>query len=162
MKLEIERKFLVQRDALPPLLRGAHIRQGYISRRPVVRVRQVSTPVAGPSGPTEHWVKTAWLTIKGKGKVSRPEYEYEIPYEDSKDLMTLCEYTIEKVRYLITHVGKVWEVDQFVGPHLGLWLAEIELSSVDEEFQKPVWASTEVSEDPRYTNASLAERGWYP
>jgi adenylate cyclase len=33
---------------------------------------------------------------------------------------------------------------------------EIELSRPDELFPKPAWLGKEVSDDPRYTNVSLA------
>lgn len=149
---EIERKFLVRRNRLPPLSEGASILQGYLSRKPTVRVR-IATKVGLEQG---------WLTVKGKGAILRPEYEYEIPPAEARAMLSMCLFTLEKVRYEIPHAGHTWEVDSFLGPHKGLWLAEIELESIDEKVALPEWVSTEVSEDPRYTNAALAESGRVP
>ena len=49
----------------------------------------------------------------------------------------------------------VWEVDEFLGENAGLVVAEIELGSVDEPFEKPEWIGDEVSGDPRYYNSNL-------
>lgn len=62
---------------------------------------------------------------------------------------------IEKNRYRITYRGSLWEVDEFFGDNQGLVLAEIELSSEDQPFDKPDWIGPEVTGDPRYYNASL-------
>jgi len=150
---EIERKFLVRKSRLPDLGTGARITQGYLSRKPAVRIR-----IATKAG-----VEAAWITIKGKGSVMRPEYEYEIPVEDARGLMSMCQYTpIEKIRYEVDHGGKTWEIDEFLGPHKGLWVTEIELSGMLEKFPLPPWAGEEVSSDPRYTNAALCEAGKIP
>ena len=53
--------------------------------------------------------------------------------------------------------GKTWEVDVFEGENEGLVMAEIELSSEDEEFTLPEWAVEEVTGDKRYYNAYLAK-----
>ena len=69
----------------------------------------------------------------------------------------LCEGRIvEKTRYRVPHEGLVWEIDEFHGPHDGLVLAEIELESEDQAFEKPDWAGKEVTGDHRYYNAWLA------
>ena len=44
----------------------------------------------------------------------------------------------------------------FSGDNEGLIVAEIELKSEIEEFEKPDWVTTEVTYDGRYTNASLS------
>ena len=62
---------------------------------------------------------------------------------------------IEKTRYTLPWVGKVWTIDVFSGENEGLVLAEVELSSQDEVVEKPPWAGVEVSDDPRYYNANL-------
>ncbi len=66
---------------------------------------------------------------------------------------------ITKNRYVIFNQGHRWEIDEFLGNLAGLWLAEVELTSEFEEFQIPPWVRQEVTEDPRYTNASLAKHG---
>ena len=64
---------------------------------------------------------------------------------------------IEKTRYLVEHVGHVWEVDVFTGDNEGLVVAEIELDAADESFALPDWAGEEVSHDPRYYNVCLVK-----
>ena len=102
----------------------------------------------------------AKLTIKGANQgISRVEYEYAIPTDDADAMLrALCEQpTIAKTRYVVEHAGKRWEVDVFAGDNAGLVIAELELASEDEAFDKPAWIAGEVSDDPRYYNANLVK-----
>jgi adenylate cyclase len=63
---------------------------------------------------------------------------------------------VDKVRHLIRVDGHLWELDVFAGENAGLVMAEIELESEGEAFERPDWLGDDVSEDPRYYNASLA------
>lgn len=149
--IEIERKFLVTSTAFLDEFRAKNrIIQGYLSSVPerTVRVR-----VKGDKG---------YLTIKGKSSnsgMSRMEWEKEITLEDAKQLLQLCEAgVIDKIRYEIT-VGKhLYEVDVFSGENGGLILAEIELESEKEAFEKPSWLGIEVTNDNRYYNAYLSQK----
>ncbi len=146
MAIEIERKFLVKDNSWKEGATGKVYRQGYLSREKgsTVRVRRVE--------------EKAFLTVKGAGDgLSRPEYEYEIPVTDGQELLdTLCQQPlIEKIRYLVHHGGMVWEVDEFLGENSGLVVAEIELTSPEQSFEKPPWLGVEVTGDPRYYNSSL-------
>ena len=146
MGVEIERKFLLQGDAWRGLGQAVLLRQGYLSsaRERVVRVR-----IEG---------EQAMLTIKGANVgATRGEWEYPIPLADAVELLDgLCEQPlIEKVRHRIEHAGMVWEVDEFLGANAGLMVAEIELASEDQPFEKPDWIGAEVSGDARYYNANL-------
>lgn len=145
MAVEIERKFLVVGDAWRVAATGRPYRQGYLCNRAgcTVRVR-----IGG---------NDAWLTIKGETVgMARPEFEYPIPLTDAGELLALCQQPlIEKVRYRIEHAGQVWEVDEFAGDNAGLVLAEIELLSADQSLELPDWVGEEVTQDPRYYNASL-------
>jgi adenylate cyclase len=146
--LEIERKFLVDKEKWSLLAKpeGISYIQGYLSidDDKVVRVR-----VAGDKG---------FLTIKGKSEtVSHPEYEYPIPADDARVLIQLYTTTrIEKVRTQIPEGNHVWEVDEFHGDNEGLLMAEIELESVDDIFDRPDWVGKEVTGDKRYYNAWLS------
>jgi len=145
MPKEIEHKFLVRPELLPrPLAAGRRIVQGFLSVRPVVRVRLVSTGRK----------RTGFLTIKGAGLRERDEFEYAIPPADVRRLLKLCEgRLVFKTR---RRFGR-WEVDQFHGRHAGLWLAECELPSTRSRLPPlPVWLGREVTADSRYSNASLA------
>ncbi len=147
MYTEIERKFLVLGDAWRPLASSVHFCQGYIYSSPQSFVR-VRTENDG-----------AVLTIKGpKSGIGRPEFEYAIPFEDAEELLEHLAHKplIYKTRHNITLGKHTWEVDEFRGDNAGLIVAEIELQSEEEIFEKPPWIGEEVTFDPRYRNAALA------
>ena len=146
MGIEIERKFLLTSTSWKELAPGTSYRQGYLNstKERTVRVRTIDDK--------------GFLTIKGLSiGATRVEYEYEIPVADAEHLLDdLCEKPlIEKNRYKIAHGGFVWEVDEFFGENKGLIVAEIELESEDQSFDKPEWVGEEVTGDPRYFNSSL-------
>ncbi|MCX6269189.1 MAG: CYTH domain-containing protein [Bacteroidetes bacterium] len=146
--LEIERKFLVDKDkwSITSKPDGTSYIQGYLSidDEKTVRVR-----VAGNSG---------FLTIKGKSEtICHPEYEYAIPADDALELIRRYALSaVEKVRTRISFKNHVWEVDEFHGNNEGLLMAEIELESPEEVFEKPEWLREEVTGDPRYYNSRLS------
>ena len=149
MGKEIERKFLVRGDSWRAGAHGKRYRQGYLS---TVKERTVRVRVAGDQG---------YVTIKGITiGDTRPEYEYEIPLADANEMIDkLCERPfIEKTRYRIPQGEVVFEVDEFEGVNHGLIVAEVELKSEDEKFDKPGWLGDEVSNDPRYFNANLVAK----
>jgi adenylate cyclase len=89
--------------------------------------------------------------------IFRQEFEYPIPIEEARELLELfCSSTVYKKRYKVSCAGKTWEIDVFEQDNSGLVVAEIELNSVDEEFQLPSWIGDEVSTDTRYYNTELA------
>jgi CYTH domain-containing protein len=145
MGIEIERKFLVRGRPWQEGT-GVWICQGYLSRADDVTVR---VRVAGGQG---------FLTIKGPSQGwSRSEFEYSIPAAEARELLALCGTSVlEKRRYLIGHHDDRWEVDEFLGRHAGLVLAEIELAHESQDFARPAWLGDEVSDDPRYRNSALA------
>jgi len=148
MAQEIERKFLVDHKKWEQVEKptGIPYRQGYMLRndKQTIRVR-VSD-------------KKAHLNFKSKvSGLSRDEYEYEIPLQDGLEILnTFTTSGTEKMRYEIPFKGKTWEVDVFSGDNAGLIVAEIELTSEDEQFEKPDWVTKEVTWNGRYTNASLS------
>ena len=147
MSLEIERKFLVRATAVLNGLTGERMSQAYLGNSDVtVRVRMTR----------EH----AWLTIKGPTMgIARKEFEYAIPLQDAVELSSLATLpVIDKTRYRIPDGAHVFEVDVFHGANAPLVVAEVELSSVDEDFAHPPWLGAEISDDPRYRNSELAKR----
>jgi adenylate cyclase len=149
MGTEIERKFLVVGDAWRSLAEGTHYRQGYLSS---VKERTVRVRKAGDTGT---------LTIKGVSMgATRPEYEYEIPADEAHEMIDhLCETPIiEKNRYRIPHGDVTWEIDEFLGVNKGLVVAEVELDSEDQTFERPDWIGQEVTANPKYLNANLVAR----
>ena len=148
MGYEIERKFLVSGDFKSDAFRSYPVRQGYLSLTgvSVVRVR-----VKG---------EQAFITVKSalvEGKITRHEWEYEIPVEDALEMLALCgEGVIDKTRYLVK-VGKhLFEVDEFHEGNEGLLIAEVELERADELFEKPSWLGEEVTGNVRYYNSFLS------
>ena len=154
MGVEIERKFLLTGEAWRTLGQPVLLRQGYLSSDPerTVRVR-----IEGEQGT---------LTIKGLSVgATRGEWEYPIAVEDAAELLDrLCQQPIiEKYRRRIDFAGNVWEVDEFLGANAGLVVAEIELASEQQAFDKPDWIGEEVTYDRRYFNSSLIRHpfsGW--
>jgi adenylate cyclase len=145
--IEIERKFLVQ-PGWVPAVPGESCVQAYLAFGPPVSVR-----VRIMGGTAKLNIKTSTLSI------ARHEYEYEIPVADARELLnTSCRSAaVEKTRYCVDYGGKTWEVDVFEGANAGLTVAEIELESEDESFDRPPWLAEEVSGDPRYLNSSLSQ-----
>jgi adenylate cyclase len=151
--LEIERKFLVVSDVFKTLAFAQNaIAQGYLNSNPdrTVRVR-----IKGEKG---------FITIKGKGNESgttRFEWEKEIPKQEALQLLQLCEKgKIEKTRFEVKVDKHTYEVDVFHGDNQGLVIAEIELSTEAEIFEKPHWLGQEVTGDERYYNAYLSQNSF--
>lgn len=154
--IERERRFLV--EALPERLDDddvVELSQGYLAtgERGSMRVRD-----AGTEGCT--------FTFKaGRGAertelewpITRHEFDAAWPYTDGR--------RIEKQRYRIPHVSggaaHVIELDVFGGDLEGLVIAEVEFGSSDAlaAFEPAEWFGLEVTDDGRYSNASLALHG---
>ncbi|HIZ32087.1 MAG TPA: CYTH domain-containing protein [Candidatus Bacteroides merdigallinarum] len=149
MAQEIERKFLVTGDYRSSATSSSHIAQGYIcsDRGRTVRVR-----IRDDRG---------YLTIKGPSAdngLSRYEWEQEISLEDARDLAKLCQgQFIDKTRYMVPFAGHTFEVDEFHGDNEGLVMAEVELSTPDEPFERPAFLGKEVTGDRRYYNSQLMQ-----
>jgi CYTH domain-containing protein len=148
MAQEIERKFLVKDDSFKELAFSfSCIAQGYICS---TRGRTVRVRIRDDKG---------YLTIKGpagENGLSRYEWEKELPLAEAQELMKLCEPgMIDKVRYLVQCGKHVYEVDEFYGDNEGLVVAEIELSSEDESFEKPDFIGEEVTGVVKYYNSFL-------
>lgn len=147
MPREIERKFLVTGEYKSQAFAHSRIVQGYICS---ARGRTVRVRLRDGRG---------YLTIKGASDaagMSRYEWEKEISREEAEELMTLCEEgVIDKTRYLVRSGSHVFEVDEFYGDNEGLVMAEVELASEDEPFDRPAFIGREVTGDVRYYNSQL-------
>ena len=137
MGQEIERKYLVDHNKWQQIDKptGQLYRQGYLLTDPIktIRVRQTT--------------EKGFLTIKGLSiGATRPEYEYEIPFDEAKELLDNFSISeLSKIRYKIIVDNKIWEVDEFLGDNRGLIVAEIELTSEDENFSISEWVDREVT-----------------
>lgn len=146
MGTEIERKFLVKDTSWGSPLKSLSIIQGYF-------------PTSGFSLRVRIQEDKAFITLKKtKSKISRHEFEYEIPVRDAREIIGIfCSgHIVEKTRHIVEYTGFKWEVDVFQGDNDGLIVAELELESEDEAFKKPSWLGDEVTHDTRYLNAYLA------
>jgi CYTH domain-containing protein len=154
MKIEIERRYLVNKAKIQPLLqnlKGIEIIQGCLSTaqdRLVMSVRKTS--------------KANQLRIKSpkvNGVGTELELEVNLGEADSLLKMVLG-HPIEKDRYKLNGTdGLEWVVDVFKGHLDGLVIAEIELDSADQVFEKPEWLEEEITENKSYNNSKLALEG---
>ena len=148
--IEIERKFLVTSDSYKKeAFSQKRIIQGYLNSDPerTVRIRIKENQ--------------AFLTVKGISNttgMSRFEWEKEIPVDEAEKLLLLCEKgVIDKSRFEVKSGAHTYEVDEFYGENEGLVMAEIELQSETEYFEKPNWLGKEVTNDKRYYNSYISK-----
>jgi adenylate cyclase len=154
--IEIERKFLLKNNNwLEQVSHSTKIRQAYFAHgaspdqpaKASLRVR-----IDGEKANIN--IKSATLNMK------RMEYEYPVPVAEATEMLDqLCEQPqIDKTRYRIKSGQHTWEIDEFYGDNQGLIVAEIELTSEDEHFEKPDWLGEEVTDDVRYYNVNLIKQ----
>jgi CYTH domain-containing protein len=150
MSIEIERKFLVLNDSFKSEnYKKSYIKQGFLNsnKNRVVRIRILDD--------------TGFITVKGissKDGTSRFEWERKILLKEAQKLLTLCEEgIIEKNRYFIKVDNFIYEIDVFEGENKGLTVAEIELNTVFEKFEKPHWIGKEVTGLTKYYNSELSK-----
>lgn len=149
--LEIERKFNVKSTTFLANTKESYkITQGYLNtdKNRTVRVR-----IKGNKG---------FITVKGLSSadgLSRFEWEKEISFKDAEALLLLCEdFVIDKTRYIIPFDDVFFEVDVFEGANKGLIIAEVELETEDQYFEKPDWLGDELTGDERFYNAYLSNK----
>ncbi|MEO1030751.1 MAG: CYTH domain-containing protein [Bacteroidota bacterium] len=147
---EIERKFLVTSQLFKKEASNSYvIKQGFLNTHEerTVRIRLKND--------------TGYITVKGKSSkdgLTRFEWEKEISKEEAESLLALCERPIiDKIRYEIKFGHHMFEVDEFFSDNTGLIIAEIELQSKDEVFEKPEWLGKEVTGDIKYYNSQLSK-----
>lgn len=149
MATEIEHKYLVtDKSYRVKADKVIHIKQGYLSRdkNRTVRVRTTDNQ--------------AFITIKGAGNgISRPEYEFEIPYADGISLLDMClPVIIEKTRHIVMDNGNKWEIDEYHGVHAGLVTAEIEIPNEEYTYPLPPFIGQDVTGNQKYSNAYLSQQ----
>ena len=155
--MEIERKWRMA--AFPEgisTLPHTEIEQGYLCRKPVVRVRRDG--------------EEYYLTYKSAGLMIREEYNLPLTAEAYAHLIGKADgRLIQKKRYRkpLPAAGAegarelTAEIDVFHGELSGLLLLEVEFDSEEAArgFTAPDWFGTEVTGDPAYSNAVLSEAG---
>ena len=149
MPVEIERKFLVDNDDWRIAInQTTHLMDGLIA---LTNGRKVRVRV---------YPDRATLTVKGRRKKSsRDEYEYLIPRPDALEMLSkLCGgNVVEKTRHTLLHGPDEWVVDVYHGLLDGIVLAEIELKSVADVFDRPQWLGREVTEDEDYRKINMVK-----
>jgi CHAD domain-containing protein/CYTH domain-containing protein len=152
LPMEIERKYLLR--MAPAILDGrpfAKIDQGYLPGEHLhERVRRKVTDTG-----TVHL-----RTIKLGAGVARIEVEETCEARVFERLWSLTRgRRVRKHRYAIAEGELVWEIDVFVDREL--WLAEVELPSIDRAVEIPAWLAPyvirEVTDDPAFLNLTLAK-----
>ena len=145
--MEIERKFLIKqipKDCTSFPCR--QIEQAYLNTDPVVRVRRDN--------------EDYYLTYKGKGLLSREEYNLPLTKDAYLHLKPKADgLVISKTRYLIPEKNRLTiELDVFHQEYEGLLLAEVEFSSQEEaeSYCPPDWFGEDVTFSVRYHNSTLS------
>lgn len=161
--MEIERKFTVKK--LPDSLSQYPCRiieQAYLNTDPVVRIRRQDNDY--------------YLTYKGKGLLSREEYNLplnELSYFHLRDKAD--GNVISKKRYVIPiehptfvsdckenvdQISLCVELDIFDEPFAPLVIAEVEFPSEEtaNAFVPLDWFDQDVTHDPAYHNSNLSRR----
>ena len=148
--MEIERKFLIKQ--IPEGCTSfpcRQIEQAYLNTDPVVRVRRDNDDY--------------YLTYKGKGLLSREEYNLPLNKEAYEHLLAKADGIIlTKKRYMIPVPGNdhlTIELDVFEGHYDGLILAEVEFASEEEakEFNPPAGFGEDVTFSGEYHNSRLSK-----
>ena len=155
--MEIERQFLVKREAVLPPLTGVPstlLRQGYVSFVPEIRVRV--------------WDEARFiLTIKSGAGLSRGEAELEISVEEYTALQERLlpgTQLITKRRYHLPLAGGLTaELDVHLEQLDGLRYVEVEFPSEEaaRAFVPPPWFGTELTEMTAFSSRLLATVSGY-
>ena len=145
---EIERKYLIADESWrKEVCHSMRIAQGYLcSHRVTARIR-----ICDDKG---------IITFKSKsrdGGLSRFEFEREIPHTVAEHLLHRCSGIVDKVRHLVEYGGHIFEIDEFKGDNEGLIIAEVELSSRNEDVLLPPWCGDEVTGERCFYNSFLAK-----
>ena len=147
--MEIERKFLIDKENLPENLEQfpcRQIEQGYLCTAPVVRIRRQD--------------EEYYLTYKSAGLMAREEYNLPLDREAYLHLKPKADgLVIAKTRYLMPEKdGLTIELDVFHEEYEGLLLAEVEFPSEEaaNAYIPPAWFGEDVTYSSRYHNSTLS------
>ena len=149
MALEIERRFLIKNDNWRKFITNKiFIEQGYLSKTIddwIIRIRFTG--------------KDFKITLKKHIKgFTNFEFEYSIPQKDGETIMSNLSNTVKKERFFLEIEKKSWIIDCFKENNYPLEIAEIELSSEEEDLSLPSFISKEITGMKHYSNFSLANK----
>ena len=149
MAIEIERRFLIKNDNWRKFITNKIIiEQGYLSKTIddwIIRIRFTG--------------KDFKITLKKHiESFTNFEFEYSIPQKDGETIMSNLSNTIKKERFYLEVEKKSWIIDCFKENNYPLEIAEIELSSEEEDLSLPSFISKEITGMKHYSNFSLANK----
>ncbi len=149
MAIEIERRFIVQKDEWKTFAKEAQeLQQGYLCtnfEEWLVRVRIIDR-------------KYSVITLKAlKEGNTNYEFEYSIPFQDGQSIWDRIKKKLHKTRYFLDFDSHQWVVDCFQGENFPLVIAEVELSSENTWVKQPQWCSSEITGIKKFSNAALAQ-----
>jgi len=159
MNREIEKKYLVDKKALPDLTGGKLFIQGYLSIKPHIRFRAVrikknlfSITVTVKEISVDGFSRNEWNFLSDK-KYSRKEVESFGNLSKTG--------VIEKERFKVKHKGLIWEIDVYKNRNEGLVTTDVEIPSKNYEIDDfPNWVrrEKEITNDPEYFNRNLGKK----
>ena len=147
MTLEIERRFLIKNNQWKKFItHKTFIEQGYLSYDLadwIIRIRSND--------------KKFKIALKKHIKnFTNYEFEYSIPIQDGKKIMSTLKNTVKKERFFLKFDQRNWIIDCFKEKNYPLEIAEIELNDEKEEFRLPSFLSREITGIKIFTNFSLS------
>ncbi len=167
VKIEREKKFLVEPDRVPDLKEYNHalFTQSYAKDAHTgnwVRARKVDF-----GDRSEYFATIKKFVPDGSKAYERIEAERAITKEQFEMVNRLADgKTVTKTRYWIPYEGRIIDFDIYhdaVGSRKlsGLMTAEVEFDNMEDlsKFVAPEWFGKEVSADNRYRSRKLARRG---
>jgi adenylate cyclase len=165
--IEREFRYLVDRSRIDHLLGpGVEISQGYLVADGSLAIRVRRQGVA-PDRHDTLTVKAAVADPEGESDPAvtlgseRREVEIGLTEAQAEELWPLCgDRVITKTRHVVAlqESGLTAEVDVFSGRWESLVMVEVEFGDRTQmaAFQPPHWFGSDVTADPRFTNAGLA------
>lgn len=161
--MEIERKFLIEKlPADMSSFKCLIIEQAYLCTNPVVRIRRQNDEY--------------YLTYKGKGLMSREEYNLPLNEDAYEHLLNKADGNIiSKKRYLIPLFEPLFasgydvpdeplnlkiELDIFEPPFAPMMIAEVEFpdEAMANAFIPPTWLGEDVTNNTEYHNSTLSRK----
>ena len=153
--IEIERKWLVDKDKLPEL-----------PKRKVIADNNVWEVIQGYLNPdNDEWLIRVrsvndfyfYLELKSRGLLSREEIRYSISKMEFQVTLRQCKAVMEKTRYFLYDGDIRYEIDFY--KDYDFVTCEVEFDSVEEanNFNAPDWCTDDVTYDPYYKNVNLAK-----
>ena len=106
-------------------------------------------------------MRTAGIVLALKRFQSFSQYFYhplvQEPYPLAADQQAVS-LLFAEARLQFLALNSAWEIDEYLAPLEGLILAEVEMQSESESPPLPPWIGEDITFDPSFSNAALAQR----